>query len=108
MTSCCGAVMSGFPIRQDPCALDFLSLGALVYRLDPGLVPFRKARVFDIHVSGGEYNVAAGLADCFGLRTGIATAMVNYGIGRMVQSRSRLESVAPLSKWLQLAADLVH
>ena len=64
--------MSGFPIRQDPCALDFLSLGALVYRLDPGLVPFRKARVFDIHVSGGEYNVAAGLADCFGLRTGIA------------------------------------
>ena len=42
----------------------------------PGMIPFRKARSFDIHVSGGEYNVAAGLSDCFGLRTGIATAMV--------------------------------
>src|SRR5439155_1460809 len=92
-------VMSGFPIRQDPCALDFLSLGALVYRLDPGLVPFRKARGFDIHVSGGEYNVAAGLADCFGLRTGIATAMVNYGVGELVQGRVRAAGVTPFYKW---------
>ncbi len=43
----------------------FLSLGALVHRLDPGIIPFRKARSFDIHVSGGEYNVAANLSDCF-------------------------------------------
>src|SRR5579871_2622404 len=90
--------MSGFPIRQDPCALDFLSLGALVHRLDPGLVPFRKARRFDVHVSGGEYNVAAGLADCFGLRTGIATAMVNYGIGELVQARVREAGVTPFYK----------
>ena len=94
-------VMSGFPIRQDPCALDFLSLGALVYRLDPGQVPFRKARGFDIHVSGGEYNVAAGLADCFGLRTGIATAMVNYGIGELVQARVREAGVTPFYKWFE-------
>ena len=93
--------MSGFPIRQDPCALDFLSLGALVHRLDPGLVPFRKARVFDVHVSGGEYNVAAGLADCFGLRTGIATAMVNYGIGELVQARVREAGVTPFYKWFE-------
>src|SRR5713226_522806 len=91
--------MSGFPIRQDQCALDFLSLGALVYRLDPGLVPFRKARAFDIHVSGGEYNVAANLADCFGLRSGIATAMVNYGIGDLVQGRVREAGVTPFYKW---------
>ncbi len=94
-------VMSGFPIRQDPCALDFLSLGALVHRLDPGLVPFRKARVFDVHVSGGEYNVAAGLADCFGLRTGIATAMVHYGIGELVQARVREAGVTPFYKWFE-------
>ena len=94
-------VMSGFPIRQDQCALDFLSLGALVHRLDPGLVPFRKARVFDVHVSGGEYNVAAGLADCFGLRTGIATAMVNYGIGELVQARVREAGVTPFYKWFE-------
>jgi 2-dehydro-3-deoxygluconokinase len=93
--------MSGLPIRQDPCALDFLSLGALVHRLDPGQVPFRKARVFDVHVSGGEYNVAAGLADCFGLRTGIATAMINYGIGELVQTRVRETGVTPFYKWFE-------
>jgi 2-dehydro-3-deoxygluconokinase len=90
--------MSSLSIRQDACALDFLSLGALVHRLDPGLVPFRKARSFDIHVSGGEYNVAAGLSDCFGLRTGIATAMVNYGIGELVQARVRETGVTPFYK----------
>ena len=87
--------MSSFHIRNDPCALDFLALGALVHRLDPGVVPFRKARSFDIHVSGGEYNVAAGLSDCFGLKTGIATAMVNYGIGELVQGRVRETGVVP-------------
>ncbi len=79
--------MAQLAIRNDKCDLDFLSLGALVHRLDPGIIPFRKARSFDIHVSGGEYNVAANLADCFGLKTGIATAMVNYGIGELVQAR---------------------
>ena len=59
-------------IRPDG-ALDFLSLGALIHRLDPGVVPFRKAQTCAIHVSGGEFNTAANLADCFGLRTGIAT-----------------------------------
>src|SRR6266480_4330099 len=93
--------MTDFQVRKDPCELDFLSLGALVYRLDPGQVPFRKARVFDIHVSGGEYNVAAGLADCFGLRTGIATAMVNYGIGELVQARVREAGVTPFYKWFE-------
>src|SRR5262245_35730475 len=91
--------MSGFPIRQDPCALDFLSLGALVHRLDPGQVPFRKARGFDIHVSGGAYNVAANLSDCFGLKTGIATAMVKYPIGELVQARVRESGVTPFYKW---------
>jgi 2-dehydro-3-deoxygluconokinase len=93
--------MSGFPVRQDSCQLDFLSLGALVHRLDPGVVPFRKARAFEVHVSGGEYNVAAGLADCFGLRTGIATAMVHYGIGELVQTRVRETGVTPFYKWFQ-------
>ena len=51
--------MSGLNVRKDACELDFLALGALVHRLDPGVIPFRKARSFEIHVSGGEYNVAA-------------------------------------------------
>ncbi|MEO6246663.1 MAG: sugar kinase, partial [Opitutaceae bacterium] len=59
-------------------ALDFVSLGALVHRLDPGVIPFRKATDCAIHVSGGEFNVAANLSDCFRLKTGVATAMVDY------------------------------
>jgi 2-dehydro-3-deoxygluconokinase len=81
-------------IRADG-ALDLLSLGAVVTRLDPGIVPFRKATSFDIHVSGGEFNVAANLADAFGLRTGIATAMVDYPIGDLVAARVRAMGVTP-------------
>src|SRR5262245_28942214 len=93
--------MSSFNLRQDACGLDFLALGALVHRLDPGVIPFRKAREVDIHVSGGEYNVAAGLSDCFGLQTGIATAMVNYPIGELVQTRVRETGVVPFYKWFK-------
>jgi 2-dehydro-3-deoxygluconokinase len=90
--------MSEIKIRKDDCALDFLSLGSLVHRLDPGRIPFRKARTVNIHVSGGEYNAAANLADCFGLKTGIATAMVNYGIGELVHSRVQEMGVKPIYK----------
>ncbi len=81
--------------------LDFLSLGALVHRLDPGTIPFRKARTLEVHVSGGEYNVAANLADCFGQRTGIATAMVRYGLGELVQRCVREMGVKPFYKWFE-------
>jgi 2-dehydro-3-deoxygluconokinase len=91
--------MSGLAIRTDPCALDFLSLGAMVHRLDPGVAPFRRARSFDVHISGGEYNVAAGLSSCFGLRAAIATAMVRYGIGELVQSQVRQSGVRSFYKW---------
>ena len=93
--------MSSLNIRKDPCELDFLALGALIHRLDPGIIPFRKARSFEIHVSGGEYNVAAGLSDCFGLKTGIATAMVNYPIGELVQARVRETGVTPFYKFFE-------
>src|SRR5436853_7921386 len=91
--------MSGLTIRQGQSALDFLSLGAVVHRLDPGIIPFRKARTLEIHVSGAEYNVAANLADCFGLRTGVATAMVRYPLGELVQARVREAGVTPFYKW---------
>lgn len=82
-------------------ALDFLSLGALVHRLDPGLIPFRKATHCDIHVSGGEFNVAANLADCFRLKTGVASAMVNYPIGELIAERVRATGVKPFYKHFQ-------
>jgi len=72
---------------------DFLALGALVTRLDPGIVPFSEADRYDIHVSGGEYNVAANLARCFGLRSAVASAMVDYPIGRKVEREVRAAGV---------------
>ena len=74
-------------------ALDLVSVGALVHRLDPGILPFRKAQQCSIHVSGGEFNVAANLADCFGMKTGIATAMVDYPIGDLIAERVRAMGV---------------
>src|SRR5437867_630632 len=78
--------------------LDFVALGAMVHRLDPGVVPFRKAAKCHIHVSGGEFNVAANLADCFGLRTAIVTAMVDYPIGDLIAERVRAMGVKPVYK----------
>src|SRR3954453_12793128 len=74
-------------------ALDLLSLGALIHRLDPGEVPFRKATSCTIHVSGGEFNTAANLSDCFRMRTGIASAMVEYPIGELIATRVRAMGV---------------
>ena len=79
--------MPALPIRSGPAAFDFLALGALVNRLDPGIIPFRKARSLDIHVSGGEYNVAANLSDCFGLKTAV----------------TRRWSITPSARWCKAA-----
>src|SRR5437867_7596022 len=86
--------------------LDFLSLGAVVHRLDTGIVPFRKATECQIHVSGAEFNVAANLADCFRLRTGMVTAMVDYPIGELIAERVRAMGVKPFYK--QFKHDGVH
>ena len=92
--------MTPLSIRKEG-ELDFLSLGALVHRLDPGIVPFRKATECRIHVSGGEFNVAANLSDCFGLKTGIATAIVDYPIGDLIAERVRAMGVRPFYKHFQ-------
>ncbi len=90
----------GLAIR-DSAALDLVCLGALVHRLDPGIIPFRKAQECQIHVSGGEFNVAANLSDCFGLHTGIVSAMVKYPIGDLVTERVRAMGVTPFYKMFQ-------
>ncbi len=74
-------------------AIDLLALGGLVIRLDTGLVPFRKAQTAAIHVSGAEFNVAANLADGFGLRSAVASAMVDYPMGDLVAERVRAMGV---------------
>jgi len=87
----------GLDIRPE-AALDFVSVGALIHRLDPGIIPFRKATECAIHVSGGEFNCAANLADCFRMKTGIASAMVDYPIGELIAERVRGMGVVPFYK----------
>ncbi|GHT83282.1 2-dehydro-3-deoxygluconokinase [Spirochaetia bacterium] len=74
---------------------DLLSLGALVTRLDPGIIPFSEASEYALHVSGGEYNVATNLSTCFGQRTAIASAMVDYPIGRRIEYAVQKAGVTP-------------
>jgi 2-dehydro-3-deoxygluconokinase len=90
-------VKYGLNILPD-AALDLVSLGALNHRVDSGTVPFHKAFEWRVHPSGGEYNVAANLANCFGLKTGIVSAMVDYPIGRLIAERVRLMGVKPFYK----------
>jgi len=74
---------------------DLLALGALVTRLDPGIIPFAEASEYLLHVSGGEYNVASNLSTCFRLKTAIASAMVDYPIGRKVEMAVQKAGVTP-------------
>jgi 2-dehydro-3-deoxygluconokinase len=90
-------VQTGLNIRSEG-ALDLVSLGALIHRLDPGIIPFRKATGCQIHVSGGEFNVAANLADCFGMKTGIVSAMVDYPIGELIAERVKAMGVQSFYK----------
>ncbi|MDR1257397.1 MAG: PfkB family carbohydrate kinase, partial [Spirochaetaceae bacterium] len=77
---------------------DFLALGALVTRLNPGVVPFSEASAYSLAVSGGEFNVAANLSNCFGLDTAVASAMVNNPIGRRIEHSVRWMGVTPYYK----------
>jgi len=81
--------------------LDFVSLGALNHRVDSGIVPFSKATEWQVHPSGGEYNVAANLANCFRLRTGLVSAMVEYPIGDLISERVRLMGIKPFYKYFK-------
>lgn len=90
----------GMNIRTEG-ALDFLSLGALNHRVDPGIVPFGKATTWQVHPSGGEYNVAANLANCFRLKCGIASAMVNYPIGNLISERVLMMGLKPFYKYFE-------
>lgn len=92
--------MGTLSIRNaDTCRYDFLSLGALVQRFDPGVVPLHEAHHFERHCSGAEYNPAANLAKCFRLRTAIASANVRYPPGWWIESEVRRAGVDPFFKW---------
>lgn len=91
---------TGLNIKSEG-ALDLVSLGALNHRVDSGNIPFGKATTWTVHPSGGEYNVAANLANCFCMKTGIASAMVKYPIGDLIAERVRLMGVIPFYKYFE-------
>jgi 2-dehydro-3-deoxygluconokinase len=73
----------------DQTRYDSIALGEVMLRLDPGPVPFARARTARIWHGGGETNVAEGLSYCFGLRTAVVTALVDDGIGRNIENQLR-------------------
>jgi 2-dehydro-3-deoxygluconokinase len=92
--------MATLDIRaEDLCRHDFLSLGSLVQRFDPGLVPLHEASRFDRYCSGAEYNPAANLAKCFHIRAAIASAMVQYPPGWWIEAEVRKAGVTGIYKW---------
>jgi len=67
------------------CRRDFIALGEVMLRFDPGDRRIATTRTFEVCEGGGEYNVGRGLKRCFGLDTAIATAFVDNAVGRLVQ-----------------------
>jgi len=70
---------------SDSCDYACLSLGEVMLRLDPGESRAHTARQFTAWEGGGEYNVARGLRRCFGLKTGVVTALADNPVGRLVE-----------------------
>jgi 2-dehydro-3-deoxygluconokinase len=73
----------------EQCKWDGVALGEVMIRLDPGDVPFERARACRIWHGGGETNVAEGMAYCFRLRSTVLTAMVDDGFGRNIECQFR-------------------
>jgi 2-dehydro-3-deoxygluconokinase len=77
--------MHAFQLREGATRWDLLSLGEVMLRLDPLEARIHTTRRFQVWEGGGEYNVARGLRRCFGLRTGIVTALADNPVGRLVE-----------------------
>lgn len=75
--------------EQADCDLDLVSLGECMIRLSPpghGRIEF--ASQMEVHVGGGEYNVAYALAR-LGLRTGWVGGLVDNPVGRIILNHAR-------------------
>jgi 2-dehydro-3-deoxygluconokinase len=81
---------------------DALSLGEVMLRLDPGDLRIRTTRNFTVWEGGGEYNVARGLAKCFGLKTSIITGLADNEVGKLINDLILMGGVdTSLIKWIK-------
>ncbi len=75
---------------QDSCRFDLVSLGECMIRLSPpqhGRIEF--APMLEVHVGGGEYNVAYALAR-LGLRTGWMGGLNSSPMGAIIRNHAAL------------------
>jgi 2-dehydro-3-deoxygluconokinase len=80
---------------------DLVALGEVMLRLDPGEGRIATTRTFTAWEGGGEYNVARGLARCFGLRTAVVTAFADNAVGRLLEDLVRQGGVdQSLVRWV--------
>ncbi len=77
--------MHTLQLKEGPSRWELLALGEVMLRLDPLEARIHTARHFQVWEGGGEYNVARGLRRCFGLRTGIVTALADNPVGRLIE-----------------------
>jgi 2-dehydro-3-deoxygluconokinase len=73
----------------DSCELDLVSLGECMVRLSPpghGRIEF--ADSLEVHVGGGEYNVAYALSR-LGMRTGWVGGVVDNSVGKIITNHAR-------------------
>ena len=68
---------------------DLVALGEVMLRLDPGEGRIATTRSFTAWEGGGEYNVARGLARCFGQRSAVVTALADNAVGRLIEDLIR-------------------
>ena len=80
-------------LPADQARLDLVALGEVMLRLDPGEGRITTARTFTAWEGGGEYNVARGLARCFGMRTAVVTALADNAVGQLVSGLIRAGGV---------------
>jgi len=80
---------------------DVVALGEVMLRLDPGEGRIATTREFRAWEGGGEYNVARGLARCFGMRSAVVTSLADNPVGRLIEDLVRQGGVdRSLVRWV--------
>jgi 2-dehydro-3-deoxygluconokinase len=88
-------------LEPDRCRWDLLAVGEVMLRFDPADSRISTAREFRVWEGGGEYNVARGLHRCFGMRTGLVTALADNPVGRLIEDLIRQGGVEPaMLRWV--------
>lgn len=88
--------------QPSPADHDVVALGEVMLRLDPGERRVRDARSFDVWIGGGEFNVAHAMSSCFGMRSAVATALVDNEVGALMRTLIRSGGVETgLIRWVE-------